>query len=743
MNAPIIAFHFSRRAMLKGGALTVGFALTGLRTKASAQGMSGLPRVLDPKEVDAYLAITANGTVTVFCGKVDLGQGLRIAMRQIVAEELDIGVDKINYIEGDTALTPDQGRTSGSNGIQRGGMQLRQAAATARKALVELAAQKLNVKPEDLMVANGLVSPRAGGDGVSYANLVSGRKFDLKLDPKAPRKDQSSYTIVGKPLPRPDVPAKCTGSHVYMHDFSVPNMLHARVIRPPAIGAKLESVDESSIKHLAGVKVVRIKDFLAIVAEDEWTAVRAARDLKAQWSAWSGLPAQDKLIETLRNDPSISNQSLVEKGAAVSPRPQDAKTLNASYFWPMQSHASLGPSCAVADVGAEAATIWTASQGTHGNHATFSRFLGIPKEKLRLIYLEGSGCYGMNGHEDAAADAAIVSRAVGMPVRVQWSREDEHGWDPKGPPQLIDIAGTVGSDGRILDWRTEMWIPQTTKGMPNIPLLGPEAAGLDNIVGLNTGLISQNGDPPYAADHIQVIAHWLKTAPLRPAPLRSPGKPANCFAVESFTDELAAAAGIDPIEFRLRGLKNPRGIELVKRVAAMMKWQSRPSPGPDKSAAVGRGRGICYVHYKHDETYVAIGMEVAVERASGKIKVERVFCAHDCGQIINPDGVRAQVEGSILQTISRVLMEEVKFDHSRVSSVDWASYPILRFTDVPKINIDLVNRPTEPPLGAGEAACAAVGAALANAVYDASGARLRIVPFTPERVKAVLSGQSS
>jgi len=743
MNAPIKSSRFSRRALLKGGALTVGFALTGGRTGAFAQGVAGGPRVLDPKEVDAFLAINGNGTVTVFCGKVDLGQGLRIAMPQIVAEELYIGVDKINFIEGDTALTPDQGRTSGSNGIQRGGMQLRQAAATARKALIELAAQKLNVKAEDLIVANGLVRPRAGGDGISFADLISGRRFDLKLDPKAPRKDPATYTLVGKPLPRPDVPAKCIGSHMYVHDFTLPGMLHARVIRPPAIGAKLASVDESSVKNLAGVQVVRIKDFLAVVAEDEWTAVRAARALKAKWGAGSRLPEQAKFVQALRTDPSITNQDLVTKGAPVTPLPQNAKMLTASYFWPMQSHASLGPSCAVADVRAESATVWTASQGTHGNHTTFARFLGLPKDKVRLIYLEGSGCYGMNGHEDAAADAAIVSRAVGKPVRVQWSRADEHGWDPKGPAQLLDIAGAVDADGRILDWRTDMWIPRTTRGMLNIPLLGPEAAGLDNIVGLNTGLISQNGDPPYAADHIQVIVHWLKDAPLRPAPLRSPGKPANCFAVESFTDELAAAAGLDPIEFRLRGLKNPRGIELIKRVAAMMKWQSRPSPGANKNAALARGRGMSYVHYKHEETFVAMGMEVAVERASGKIKVERVFCAHDCGQIINPDGVRSQIEGGITQTVSRVLMEEVKFDRSHVTSVDWASYPILKFSEAPKIDIDLVDRPTEPPLGAGEASCSAVGAALANAVFDATGARLRTIPFTPERVKAALGGHSS
>jgi CO/xanthine dehydrogenase Mo-binding subunit len=415
--------------------------------------------------------------------------------------------------------------------------------------------------------------------------------------------------------------------------------------------------------------------------------------------------------------------------------------VSASYFWPMQSHASLGPSCAIADVSANEATIWTASQGTHGNQATFARFLKLPKDKVRLIYIEGSGCYGMNGHEDAAADAAILSRAAGRPVRVQWMREDEHGWDPKGPPQLLDVSGTVSSDGAILDWKTEMWIPQTTRGMPNIPLIGPEAAGLDDVRGYNTGLISQNGEPPYASSSAQVVVNWLKDTPLRPAPIRSPGKPANCFAVESFTDELAAAAGADPLDFRLRGLKDPRGITVLKRVGEMLKWQGRASPGPDTKAQVARGRGLAYIHYKFNEAYVAMGMEVAVERASGKIKVERVVCAHDCGQLINPDGARAQIEGSIIQTLSRVLVEEVKFDRERVNSVDWSSYPILTFSNVPKIEIDLIDRPNEKPVGAGEAACTTVGAALANAVFDAAGIRLRTIPFTPERVKAALGGR--
>jgi nicotinate dehydrogenase subunit B len=737
-RAAAIAQRFTRRTMLKAGVLTVGFAFAGL--PARAQGAASTQRMLDPNQLDSFLTVDGDGAVTLFCGKVDLGQGLRIAMRQIAGEELGIGVDKIKYVEGDTALTPDQGRTSGSNGIQRGGMQIRRAAATAREALLALAAQRLNLSADDLVAADGEVRPKSGGAGLRFAELLGSKSFNLKLNPKAPLKDPSHYILVGKPLPRPDVPAKCTGTFTYMQDFVLPDMVHARVVRPPAIGATLVAVDETSIKDLPGAKVVRIKDFLAVTADDEWTAVRAARALRAQWSAWSGLPEQDKLAATLRADRDVTDEVLLTRGQAAGSIPSGAMTRSATFFWPMQSHASIGPSCAVAEVTENSATIWTASQGTHGNRKTFARFLRLPEHAVRLIYFDGAGCYGMNGHEDAAADAAILSRAVGRPVRVQWSREDEHGWDPKGPPQLLELSGAVDPNGRILSWRTEMWLPQTTRGLPDIPLLSPAAAGLDDVRGLQPGLISQNADPPYAADNVQVLVHWLKDAPLRPAPIRSPGKPANCFAVESFTDELAAAAGLDPVEFRLRGLTDQRGVEVIRRAAALMNWQSRPSPGPARSAALAHGRGFAYVHYKHSESYVAMGTEIVVERSSGRIKVERVACAFDCGQIINPDGARAQVEGSILQTLSRALMEEVKFDRSRVTSLDWSSYPILRFPDVPKLDIALIDRPTEPPVGAGEAACTTVAAALANAVFDATGARLRTVPFTPDRVKSTLDG---
>jgi CO/xanthine dehydrogenase Mo-binding subunit len=359
----------------------------------------------------------------------------------------------------------------------------------------------------------------------------------------------------------------------------------------------------------------------------------------------------------------------------------------------------------------------------------------MPRDAVRIVYLDGAGCYGMNGHDDAAADAALLSKAVGRPVRVQWSRQDEHGFDPKAPPQLLALEGSVTDDGRIDAWRTQMWIPKATASLPNMPLLAIDAAGIAQTPGITMGLISQNGDPPYAAPHQEVVVHWLKGAPLRPSNFRAPGKVANCFAVESFTDMLAAAAQRDPVEFRLRGLTDPRGIDVIRRAAALIKWQPRDGGAPRTS---GSGRGFAYIHYKHNESYVAIAMDVDVGKSTGAIRVRRVACAHDCGLVINPAALTAQIEGNILQTLSRTLMEEVAFDRSRVTSVDWSSYPILRFPDAPEVLVDIIDRPREPPLGAGEAAATPVPAALANAVFDAVGVRLTSVPFTRDRVRAAL-----
>ena len=729
--------YTSRRDLLKaGGALIVSFSLgSTIPKRAVAQQPAGKP--VDLSQVDSFLAFHPDNSVTIYTSKVDVGTGFRIAVRQMVAEELELPVDRIALLEGDTLLTPDQGGTGGSTGITRGGVEIRQAAATARQALLRLGAVELKRPESELSLIDGQVRPVQGGEGVDIGKLVGGRLLSVKTDPNAPLKNPTQYTLVGKPLPRPDVPGKCTGQRTYVQDFKLPGMLHGRVIRPPAIGAKLLSVDESSIRAIPDVRVVRIENFLGVVAPDEWAAVRAARELKANWSQWQGLPGNAGLERTIREGQLDRDQELVQRGDSTASVPAGAKQFSASYQWPYQSHGSLGPSCAIADVRADGATVWTSTQGTHGLRTSLSKIFGLPQDQLRVIYFDGAGSYGGNGNDDAAADAVLLSRAVGRPVRVQWMRHDEHGWDPKGPAQFLDLKGAIDAQGRIVSWDTQMWLPTPTPGTR--AFLGVDSAGLAQPHGQGAGQITQNGDPPYAASNVRVVVHWMKQSPLRISNLRAPGKIANTFAVESFVDEFATAAGVDAVEYRLRGLSDPRAIEVVKRAAEMIGWQPRPSPNPQLArGSLALGRGFAYVRYKQAENYIALAMEAAVDRSTGKVSVRRVTCAHDCGLVINADSLRNQIEGSILQTLSRALHEEVKFDRSRVTSIDWASYPILTFPEVPAIEVALIDRPTLPPLGAGEASTAPVAAALANAIFDATGVRLRTVPFTAARVKTAL-----
>jgi len=741
----------SRRELLKAAAaLVVGFSFSG-PSHAQATGGAGAAassgRVLALDEVDAFLAIRKDGSAIVYSGKVDLGTGHRIAMRQIVGEELALPVARIDLIEGDSALTPNQGPTAGSTGVMRGGMQLRQAAATAREGLLALGAEHLKLPASQLDLVNGDVVA-SDGQKVGIGELVGDRRFNLKMNPKAPQKKPALYTLVGQSPPRPDIPAKVTGRFLFVHDFTLPGMLHGRVVRPPAVGAKVVAVDEASVGKLPGVRVWRRNDFVAVVGADEWAVVRAARELDVQWSDSAPLVTHQGVPDWARRGPFVAEETLVSKGdptriASLATAPE---ALTATYTWPVQSHASMGPSCAVADVKADSATVWTASQASHRAVLFVAAALGMPREKVRAIYLDGAGCFGMNGHDDATVEAAMLSQAVGAPVRVQWSREDELGWDPKGPPQLLQLRGRLAGDGSIDAWESEMWFPRATANLEWIPLLSPLAAGLKQPAGQSVGLVQQNADPSYACAAVKVHVHWLGAAPLRPSNIRAPGKVANCFAVESFVDELAARAQADPIEFRLRGLADPRAREVIQRLARLMAWAPRPSPaaqGKPGRAGSASGRGMAFIHYKHSETLVAVGMEVEVDRGSGLISVRRVCCAHDCGQMINPDSVRAQVEGNLLQTLSRTLHEETTFDRRRVTSVDWASYPLLRFSEVPLLDIDLIDRRELPPIGAGEAASSPVPAALANAVFDATGARLRTVPFTAERVKAALAAAAS
>jgi CO/xanthine dehydrogenase Mo-binding subunit len=734
----------SRRDLLKsGGALIVSFSIAPwFDRRVSAQGpASNIPesgKPLDPTELDSFFAVHADGSITLYTGKVDVGTGLRIAVAQMAAEELGVRAERIRVVDGDTGLCPDQGGTGGSTGLTRGGVEIRQAAATARRALIELGAARLNLPADQLTISDGEVRPAAGGAGVGIGALVGDRRINVKVDAKSPLVPAARYSTVGKPLPRPDVPDKCTGRHTYVQDVSLPGMLHARVIRPPSLGAKLASLDESSIFGIPDVRLVHLDDFLAVVAPDEWAAVKASAAVKATWTEWQGLPGNAGLERYLRDGAIDRDQAVVNKGDPGPAMSGAATKLSASYFWPAQSHASLGPSCAVADVRGDSATVWSASQGTHGLRNNLAKIFGFDPAKVRVVFLEGSGSYGTNGSDDVAADAVLLSKVVRQPVRVQWTRQDEHGWDPKGPQQLLDLRAGLDASGKIVAWDAETWLPMNKPG--SRPVLAADAARLTQDAGQGAGLLSQNIDPPYTADNVRVLVHSLKETPLRPSNLRAPGKIANVFAVESFTDEIAASLSVDPVAFRLARLADPRAIDVLTRATMTFGWQPRTSPNPQaKQGGLMIGRGVAYCRYKQAENYVALAMEVAVEGASGRITVRRAVCAHDCGLVVNPDALKNQIEGCIVQTLSRTLHEEVKFDRSRVTSVDWSSYPILSMREVPTIDVILIDRPDQPLMGAGEAATAPVAAAVANAVFDATGVRLRTAPFTAERVKAALS----
>ena len=733
----------ARRQFLQaGGALAVGFVLAPSAT-ALAQQLPAAGKSIAGDAVDSFLVIARDGRVTLYTGVVDLGTGARVANRQIVAEELDVPFARVDVVEGDTALTPDQGTTGGSRGIVFSAMQIRQAAATARQALLAMAAKSLNAAPGELTVADGVVIAR-DGKSVLYGELVAGGHFDLKIDKDAPLKDPGQYKFVGHAVQRPDLPAKMTGRHTYVQDFRTPGMLHARVIRPRAIGATLAEVDEASIAGIPGARVVRIANFLAVVAEREWNAIRAGRALRVRWTGGGGLPGSDRVHATLRNEAVERDEQLIKQGdsRAALGAAASAQRFAASYEWPAQSHASMGPSCAVADVKDGQVTVWSATQGPHNLRKVLARGLAVPEEKVRVVYLDGAGCYGMNGHDDAAADAALLSRALARPVRVQWSREDEHGWDPKGPPQLLDLRGALDANGNIAGWESEAFLPINTPNLSNRAMLGFVAAGIAQPQGQSVAQVQGNVYPPYAVGSLTGTVHWLKSTPLRPSNLRAPGKLGNCFGVECFMDEMAVAAKRDPLEFRLAHLKDEVAISIMKKLGERMDWKSRASPNPASgNGNIAIGRGLAYVHYKHVDNRIGLGIDVAVNRNTGKVRVTRVVCIYEAGLTINPDAVRAQVEGNILQAVSRTLHEEVLFDQAGVTSTDWASYPILTFPDAPAIDIELLGTVRDKPLGAGEAASAPVPAAIGNAVFDAIGARMRKVPLTEARVRAALVSQ--
>ena len=745
---------YDRRSVLAAaGLLTVSFAVPRALAEsaghaASREASDALAnKVVAATDVDAYLAIDAQGRVTLFSGKVDLGTGVETALSQMVAEELDVPMASVSVIQGDTALTPDQAPTYGSNTIQKGGLQIRQACATARKALTDAAAQRLGVPAAELVIKDGVISARNGksdgkssGESVGYGALIGGKHFDLKLDPKAPTKNPDLYTIVGKPVARLDIPGKCTGAFTYMQDYAVPGMLHGRVVRPPALGATLKSVDESSVKDIPGlVKVVRIANFLGVVCKGEWAAIKAARQLKAEWSAWDGLPEQAKLFDHVRRTKVVHEDVTQTKGdldAVMAAAGGGAgKTMKASYEFAIHTHGSIGPSCAISQWSDGKLVCWTASQATHNLVKQLAIMAKVKPEDVRCVYVEGSGCYGRNGHEDAAGDATLLAREVGAPVRVQWSRHDEHGWDPKGPPTLIDLEAALDDKGALTAWHSQFFISQGAAGI--VPLTAAELGDLPYTNVLSPGGITGNTAIQYAVPAIKTVAHRLETTPFRPSWIRTPGRMQNTYANESFLDELASAAGVDPFEYRRRLLDDKRASAVLDRLHQLANWTT-PDPKRDRSGDTLTGRGMAYVKYELIRTYVGGVADVSIDRKSGKVRCTKFTVVQDCGQIINPDGIRNQLQGNVVQTVSRSLIEELTFDRSMVTSLDWASYPILTFPDVPEVVMGLIDRPQEAPWGAGEPSAAIVPPALCNAIADALGVRLRSIPFKPEKVKAAL-----
>ncbi len=677
-------------------------------------------------QVDDWLAINRDGTITVYSGKIDSGTGVQTALVQIVAEELDVPVARVQMVMGDTAHTPDEGITAGSTTIQFGGFALRHASAEARRALLEMASDRLDAAPDELVVRDGVVSvSHHPTQTITYAELMGGKRFHRTITLKAPLKRSEEYRVVGQPIPRLDLPRRFTGAPTFVQDVRVPGMLHGRVVRPPSPGAELVSIDESSIQD---ARVVRRGHFIGVVAEREEQAVRAAKQLQVKWREIVHWPGMEALHTFIRGQPT-SDETVHEAGRVESALRKAARRVQASYQQPFQAHASLGPSCAVAEVQADRAMIWCSTRGVYPLREELADLLGMRPEQIQVIYAEGAGSFGHNGSDDAAADAAVLSQAVGLPVRVQWSREDEFAWEPFAPAMEMEVRGGLDRHGRVIAWAYEVWTPSHIAGAQLLAgqLISPEHARPPDWLGGG----DRNARTNYHIPHQRVRVHWLPGLPLRTSSMRSLGGAANTFANESFMDELAAAAQSDPVEFRWRHLGDSRAIAVVKSAAEQAGW-GMPLPS-------GEGRGIAFAQYENDRAYVATVAQVHVNTTSGEVRVKRIVVAHDCGLVINPDGLRNQIEGNVLQSTSRALKEQVTWKDSHLTSLDWDSYPILKFSEVPEVEVILINRPDQPAVGAGEPATITTAAAVANAIFAATGGRVRQVPFTPERVRAALT----
>jgi nicotinate dehydrogenase subunit B len=764
--------RWSRRDFLKAsGALIVSFSATAWPdARGCAQGPFDTHRShIDPEKLDSWLAVASDGWVTAYTGKCDLGQGMYTAQAQLVAEELCVPLDRVKLIQCDTSITPDQGTTSGSQSTPTNfnARNLAQAAATAREALIGMATKKFGVTAGQLGAEDGAVVAKDGRH-LSYGELIGGKRFNLTVSAAAKRKAPGEWKILGKPVPSLDRVGLMTGTFEFVHNVHVPGMVHGRVVRPPETGATLAQVDENSVRQIPGIiKVVVRRNFVGVVAEKQWQAVQAGEKLKVRWRRGAGLPIQNDFYNFLRRQPSRDTM-LVNSDDVEDKLKTAARVLKATYSHPYQAHGSIGSSCAVADVQADRATVWSPTQSVYPTQHGISALTGLPLEQVRVIFVRGSGCYGLNAADTVSYDAALLSQAVHRPVRVQLTRKDEFTSENYGSACVIEQQAGVGADGAIIAWSCETWAA-TRGGRPGYdtpgnvitgalvgfepemptPRAAPEARGE-----LSNG---SNAVPAYVAGCVngkcggtgtirseRVLTRAVRS-PFFTGPLRSPLRLQNTFAHECFMDEIAALVMADAVAYRLRHLAQSRVLDVVKAAAKAANWDARrsPRPGNMRGRSAG-GRGIACVAYEGDNGYAALIAEVEVHLTSGRVQPRRFVAAHDCGPISNPDGLRNQVEGGILQGMSRALGEEITWDERKVTSIDWATYPSLYLgIELPTIDIVLLDRPNTEATGAGETAITLVAGAIGNAIFDATGARIRQVPFTAERVKSALAGATA
>jgi nicotinate dehydrogenase subunit B len=756
----------SRRTFLEqSGVLMVSFAaLPRLLAQEGGGQFATHESHIDATKLDSWIAVNGDGTVTAYTGKCDLGQGVFTAQTQLIAEELCVPLETVKLVQCDTAVTPDQGTTSGSQTTPTNFnvQDLALAAATARETLTMLAAKHFDEDARQLKALDGAVHT-PDGRRVTYVELIGGKKFDLAVNTQAKRRTPQEWTVLGKPVPSLDHRALMTGVFEFVQNVRVPGMLHGRVVRPTEMGAKLISVDEASVEKIPGfVKVVTRGDFVGVVAETQLAAVQAARRLACQWKPGPALPAQSDFFDYMRQQPS-RDEMLVDSGEVKTALLGARRMLEARYTYPYQMHGSMGSSCAVADVKKESATVWTPTQSVYPTRNCIATLLQLPPDDVRVVFVRGSGCYGLNGADAVSFDAAVLSQAVGRPVRLQYTRQDEMMWENFGNACVIEHRAGLGEDGAIVAWDREDWVANrgsrpgydrpgnVISGM----LLGYEPAPSKPAAAVPPTRKLRNGSntvPEYMAGcaggactgsglvkNERVLTHTV-ASPFYTGPLRSPLRIQNTFANECFLDELAAAAKVDPVEYRLRHLRNDRVRGVVQAAAKAAGWKPRQG---SRGAAAGvevTGRGFACVAYEGDNGFAALVADVTVDMRTGVVRPTRFTVAIDCGPISNPDGLRNQVEGGLLQGMSRTLVEEVKWDARRVTSVDWVGYQSLRLGyEAPSIETVFVVPENVRATGAGETSITVTPAAIGNAISDATGARLRDVPFTPQRVLAAIA----